>query len=443
MTLKFNIGIIILLISFLSIKSQNSVQISQQIFLHLKSGEYSKIDALFDTTGLMKLIAINQKLSYKAELEILGKPKKLIGLYDESAGCKTRTALAIQFKQEKKLLTILFNQNNKIENLSFSEMYTESPFYQLKGYKGFPEVTDLTTEIKTRDGLKLGANIAFGDTTKKKSPLVIFVHGSGPNDRDATIGPNKIFRDMAQGLAQQGIVSLRYDKRTYAYQFDSKVLNDSLTIYEETINDAIDAINISKEFTFIDTANIFIIGLSQGAMCAPKIAELYPKIKGILMLAAPANSLFVVLPEQIEFQAKLDGVITDKEQMNLTSVKWMINKIIDPNLNYKTPKALLMGIHPKYWKSFLNYNQVETAKKLTLPILILNGERDVQVLISEFQLWQKELMGKTHVQFKSYALADHLFLEFEGKPNPDEYFIPSHVPQHIIDDLVQFIQNPQ
>ena len=441
MRLKFYIGLIALLMPFLSIKSQNPSQISQQIYSYLKSSDYSKIDALIDTTGLMKLVAIGLKSSYKNELEKLGKPKKLLAIYDEPLGIKTKTAIALQFKKEKKLFEILFNQYNKIESLSFDE-YTETPFFQLKGYKGFSEVTDLTTTVNTKNRLTLGANISFGDTSKNKTPLVIFVHGSGPNDRDATLGPNKVFRDMAQGLAQQGVSSLRYDKRTFAYQFDSKVTNDSMTIYEETIFDAIDAVNTAKQFTFIDTNKIFIVGLSQGAMCAPKIAELCPKIAGIIMMAAPANNILVVLSEQMEYQANLDGIISDKEQMNLTAVKWMVEKIKTPTLSYKTPKAALMGASVKYWKSFLNYNQVETAKKLTLPIFILNGERDVQVLMKEYQKWQKELAGMKNVTFKSYPLANHLFLEFEGKPNPDEYYTPGHIPQHTIDDLVDFIKKP-
>ena len=46
---------------------------------------------------------------------------------------------------------------------------------------------------------------------------VVLVHGSGPNDRDETIGPNKPFKDLAWGLASQGIAVLRYDKRTKVY----------------------------------------------------------------------------------------------------------------------------------------------------------------------------------------------------------------------------------
>ena len=317
--------------------------------------------------------------------------------------------------------------------------YTDAPFYILKGYKGFSEVTDLTTEVKTRDGLVLGANIAFGDTSKKKSPLVILVQGSGPSDRDETIGPNKIFRDLAQGLAQQGIVSLRYDKRTYAFTNNSTVLNDSLTLYEETINDAIDAVKMARLFTFIDTTQIYIIGHSQGAMCAPKMAELCPKLKGIIMMAAPTKNLVDIIPEQTEYLANLDDSVSNLEQMQINSIKWMVDKIKSPTLSYKTPKAMLMGVSAKYWKSVLNYNQVETAKKLTLPILILNGERDYQVTMLEFDTWHEELNTHKHVQYHYYPKLNHLFLEGEGKPNPTEYNIPGHIPQIVIDDLVKFI----
>ena len=52
---------------------------------------------------------------------------------------------------------------------------------------------------------------------KKKAPVVILVHGSGPQDRDETVGPNKPFRDLAWGLAERGIATVRYDKRTKVY----------------------------------------------------------------------------------------------------------------------------------------------------------------------------------------------------------------------------------
>lgn len=436
---SFKIILFFLLFIFIKTSAQNDVETSQQVFNYLKAKNYDKIDALFDTTGIVKFITTQQKANYKEELAVLGKAKKLIRIDEEPRGFKTNTALAIEFKKEKKLLYLTFN-HNKIESLSFGN-YTETPFFQLKGYKGFSEVTDLSTSVKTRDGLTLGANIAFGDTSKSKSPVVILVHGSGPNDRDETLGPNKPFRDLAQGLAQQGIVSIRYDKRTFAYQYDPKLLTDSFSLYEETINDAIDAVALAKQFTFIDTTKIYMIGHSQGAMCAPKIAELCPKLKGIVIMGAPVTNLVDVLPQQAEYMALLDDTISTAEQMQINSMKWLSEKIKSPTLSNKTPKAMLMGGSATYWKSILSYDQLATAKKLTLPILILAGDRDFQVLPKEFSEWQKQLGGHKNVVLKSYPKLNHLFLEGEGRPNIKDYEVPGHVPQYVIDDITGFIKN--
>lgn len=437
--LHFRIIALLLLFFVLKIKAQTPEAISRQIFNHLKSKDYAKIDALFDTTGILKLVTYAQQEQYKKDLSEFGSPKELIRLDEEDNGFKKRIAMALQFAAEKQTLYIVFNPKGKIEDLAF-DTYTETPFFQLRGYKGFAEVTDLTTSVKTRDGLTLGANIAFGDTSKQKSPLVIFVHGSGPADRDETLGPNKPFRDLAQGLAQQGIASLRYDKRTFAYQCDSKVLNDNLTIYEETVYDAIDAVKTARLFSFIDLNRIYIVGHSQGAMCAPKIAELCPEIKGIVMMAAPVTNLVDIIPQQVEYIAMLNDTISNAEQMQITSVKWMVDKIKSPSLSDKTPKGMLMGASAHYWKSVLNYNQAATAKGLKIPVFIMNGARDYQVPEKEFNAWKKELAGKPNVQFMLYPKLNHLFLEGDRRSEPAEYEIPGHIPQYVIDDLAKFIK---
>lgn len=76
-------------------------------------------------------------------------------------------------------------------------------------------------------------------TTGGPWPAVVLVHGSGPNDRDETVGANKPFRDLAWGLATKGIAVLRYEKRTkeHADKFKSEVLGQ-LTVKDETIDDA-------------------------------------------------------------------------------------------------------------------------------------------------------------------------------------------------------------
>ena len=437
--LKIQFLLIALLFSYAT-KAQNSTKFPVSFYNLLKQEKFDEIFALADTTHIPKAFIDVQKEKMKPYLSKYGKPKKLIKILEDEAGTKKRYALLIQFKKEKKNLTIVVNSNQKYESCAYSD-YNENPFFQLKGYQGFSEVTDLTTSLKTYDGIVLGASVAFGDTSKQKSPCVVFVHGSGAHDRDETIGPNKPFRDLAQGLAQKGIVSFRYDKRGYDYIRLNKTQIDSIDLYSEVIYDAIEAAKTAKKLSFVDSSRIYIIGHSLGALCAPKIAELYPSLKGIILMAGPSGNLIDIVPEQVEYMANLDDTISNAESLQINQIKWQAEKTKSSYKNDKTPKGLLLlGQSPKYWRSIMNYNQVETAKKITLPILILNGERDYQVNMKEFNRWKQELSSKSNVSYQLYPKLNHLFLEGEGKPNPTEYNKSGHIPQYVIDDLAKFIR---
>lgn len=409
---------------------------SDEILNSLKKKDFEKLKSYFDTTGLAKLVSYQQISAIQQETKSLGTIKKVLNYWEEENGCKTKTASLIQFKKEKKILYILLNAHQQVQSIELSDPI-EQPFFQLKGYKGYPEVTDLYVNFRTKDGLSISGNLSFSDTSKHQLPVAILVHGSGPNDRDETIGPNKPFRDLAQGLSQKGLACFRYDKRTYAYQFNLKPRMDSLTLYDETINDVADAIQAVKQFSFIDTNRIYIIGHSQGAMCAPVIAELNPEIKAIVMMAGPSSSLLDIIPQQVEYLANLDDSISSVEQMQINSVNWMVNKIKNQKVDSKGPA--LLGGSALYWQSIKDYDQVKTAMSLSLPVFIINGERDYQVPMKEFNLWKEKLEGKANFSFKSYDKLNHLFMEGEGKPNPDEYNTPAHIPQYVVDDIIDFV----
>lgn len=91
---------------------------------------------------------------------------------------------------------------------------------------------------------------------KKKAPVVILVHGSGPQDRDETVGPNKPFRDLAWGLAERGIATVRYDKRTKVYGAACVPEGRNIDYDTESVDDAVAIIAWAKELPEVDADSV-------------------------------------------------------------------------------------------------------------------------------------------------------------------------------------------
>jgi hypothetical protein len=128
---------------------------------------------------------------------------------------------------------------------------------------------------------------------------VVLVSGSGPNDRDETVGPNKPFRDIALGLAARGIASLRYDKRTRDYP---RILNPRTgTPTREYVPDALAAIDLLQHQAVISPHRIFVLGHSQGGTYAPLIAKRAPTVAGVILLAAGAEPLGAAMLRQTRY----------------------------------------------------------------------------------------------------------------------------------------------
>lgn len=266
---------------------------------------------------------------------------------------------------------------------------------------------------------------------------VVLVHGSGPNDRDSTVGPNKMFRDIAWGLASQGIAVLRYDKRTLV--FPDRIDMATVTVQEETIDDALLAIDLLRRTEGIDPARIFLAGHSLGGYLAPRIAASAPDLAGVILLAGSANALEDLVARQVRYLAELDGEVTDQEAQTIAAIDGQVAavKALQPGDMLEDP---LLGIPAAYWLDLRDYDPTAVASGLPQPMLILQGERDYQVnMADEFALWQDALGDRDDVTLISYPALNHLFLTGEGAPNPDEYNTPGHVPALIIEDIAAWI----
>ena len=118
---------------------------------------------------------------------------------------------------------------------------------------------------------------------ERKSPAVILVHGSGPNDRDETVNATKIFKDIALGLTTKGVAVLRFDKRSKVYQAKARI--KEVDVRDETTDDVIAAFRFLKSDPLIDSTRIFLLGHGFGGMMLPRIAKEIPAAGPFLSIA--------------------------------------------------------------------------------------------------------------------------------------------------------------
>ncbi len=270
-------------------------------------------------------------------------------------------------------------------------------------------------------------------------PAVILVHGSGPNDRDETVGANKPFKDIAQGLASSGIAVLRYDKRTYTYGEDLRDAEEPVTVREETMEDALEALEYIKSRQEVNHQEVYLAGHSLGGMLLPRIADETRDLNGLIYLAAPARPLGDLILMQMEYLAEQEG---DSSVMKaqLEEAREQIRRIMDPELPLDTDPEEIMGVSPAYWLDLQQYSPVDTAKDLDIPMIFIQGERDYQVTMEDYEIWTEALGDREETRFISYPGLNHLLIHGEGPSMPEEYMEPGHVDQAVIRDLIQWLE---
>ena len=307
----------------------------------------------------------------------------------------------VSFERGQLMAVIVFN-GDKMTGLRLMPVVpdTTPDFYTL------PHDAIATDDtVHTAPGIALPATVTQSGRTAEP-PIVVMVHGSGPLDRDETVMANKTFLDLACQLAEHGISTLRYDKRTMVYP-----QTPVSTMDDEVILDALAAIRLARTYN----NNVFLLGHSLGAMMAPAIAlRADSLLAGIIMMAGPARDLEQVVSEQLDYLLPPD---TPDSVRNAT-----FDQLRTASPHYLQPQQ-----------------QVQTAQQLSLPILILQGERDYQVTMTDYRLWQQAIGERNGVVMRSYPALNHLFLEGEGPSTPMEYQRQSHIPQQVIDDIAAFV----
>lgn len=234
-----------------------------------------------------------------------------------------------------------------------------------------------------------------------KTNLVILIAGSGPTDRDGNQKglTNNSLKLLAEALANNGIAVYSYDKRIFA-QIASGKLDEASLSFDNFIDDAKAVIQYFKNQKKYHS--ITIAGHSEGALIGMVAAD--GNADGYISIAGAGRPIDEVLVEQIGKQAPF---LKEEVQKNLETLKSGTTFELK---NQMLASLFRASVQP-YMISWIKYNPQTEIKKLQIPTLLINGNKDIQVSVNDAQLLQQ---AKPDAQLKIISNMNHIFKEIKG-----------------------------
>ena len=330
----------------------------------------------------------------------------------------------------------------------------------------FPYTETSITFSSLAKGIKLA-----GTLTVPKGPgpfpAAVFVSGSGGQDRDETMLGHKPFHVLADQLARLGIATLRYDDRGVGSSNGDQATGTS----KDFANDAEGAHRFLKTTANIKRTKIGFIGHSEGALIAPMVAARNPDIAFVVMLAGPGVSgKDVILKQseaimkamkaspaeikksrdsQLKIIAAVDAVVRKnpskpdpiklvaalKKETDALIAALPLADRIEAQKNRAMVDAQVQQFATPWFRYFLNYDPRTALRKVKVPVLVMNGDKDLQVIASQnVPEVEKALRagGNKRVTIRLMPGLNHLFQHTEtGSPQEygtiDETFAPEAI----------------
>jgi len=420
-----------------------------QTFVDLvQAGDFTAACRMYDAKMAQALPELKLKEAWDQLAAMVGPFQKVLSFKADEKAEYSIVTLTCQFDRSPVDLRLVFNQAGQLAGLT-QQMAPSAIPYTPPAYVHLDAFHDYEVTVGSGDWA-LPATLSLPAPDQKTAgtegsgpfPAVVLVHGSGPQDRDETIGPNRPFRDIAWGLASQGIAVLRYDKRTKAHaaRYTPEMIT-AITVQDEVIDDALAAVRLLRLVPQVDPARIYVLGHSLGATLAPRIGQQDPAIAGLIIMGGITRSLEDTILDQYTYLYNLSGAITDAQKAELEELKKKVARVKDPNLSAATPdKDLPLGITPAYWFSLRGYHPEAVAAALSMRIFVLQGGRDYQVTTAgDYPAWQQALGGKPNATLKLYPRLFHLFMPGDGPTTPQEYNVENHVSEEVVADVARWV----
>jgi len=404
-------------------------QQTRSLIERANAGDFAGASSLFDPDMRAALPPAVFETVWRSVEQRAGKLVAIENVELTQHGEETWVSLAtVQFTRTKQIVSITYNAHDIVIGLNVLPF---TPPWTPPAYADMNAIVEL--ECRVGDNPALPGTLAM-PIHQGNLPAIVLVHGSGPSDRDETVGGTKVFRDLAVGLASKGIAVLRYEKRS---RYSPAGV---ITEKEEVIDGASAAIALLRNTERVDSKRVFVLGHSQGGALGPRIAKENPGVAGLVVLAGPTRSLQDILLDQFSYFVSLqpaDPLLARKVE----EARAFKQRVEDPSLQPSDIVHLPTGgeITGAYFLFQRGYDPVATAKALRIPLLVLQGERDYQVTMRDLDGWRQGIAGVANATIKTYPSMNHLFVSGAGPSTPAEYDQPGHVHEQVVTDIAKWI----
>jgi pimeloyl-ACP methyl ester carboxylesterase len=284
----------------------------------------------------------------------------------------------------------------------------------------YPYETEEVTFRNETDGATLAGTLTwpvnYDKSSKKKPVVVLFVSGSGMQNRDEELFNHKPFLVIADYLARQGIASLRYDDRATGASQGGEVKNATSEDFMRDAEAGLEYLRSRKAF-----AKAGIIGHSEGGLIAFLLGA-KKKTDFIVSLAGPGVKGDTLLAVQVNRIMSLSGM-----PATMTVEKYRQQPSVKENL---------------WLKWFIDYDPTGNIRKTRCPVFALNGDRDCQVVASQNLTAIRQLLPKSKKNLvKEYPELNHLF-QHSTTGLPAEYGqIEETISPEVLQDIAQWLNS--
>jgi len=278
--------------------------------------------------------------------------------------------------------------------------------------------------------------------TQGTFPGVLLVPGSGRVDRNENAKKLAIdaLREIAMNLAKKGIATLRYDKRGVG-ESQGEFLE---TGFYDNVSDAATALHFLKFNEYIQPDHVFILGHSEGAVIATRLAGTGADVAGVILLAGTAESGEDVMLWQSEQVADgmhgLNGFLIKALHIDVQKAEHkQLDKIKQSTKDWYRV-GLFAKLNAKWMREFLEYNPADDLSKIQVPVLAITGSKDIQVNPTDL----KRMAELVKSEFEWHEVPDitHILRTETGEPTISTYRQQVQRPvderiQHFISDWLK------